>query len=208
MRVIDEEGNALGVMSPQEAIRIAQARGFDLVEISPNAKPPVCKIIDYGKFNYERQKKEKLAKKNQSVMHVKEIRFNPNTDDHDVDFKTKHLREFLIEGHKVKATVMFRGRMITHPEIGRDLMQNVLSKLEDIGKLEAPPKMEGKQLIAYVTPDRAKVKAMLDREAKEKKMEEKLRQREMKKEEPAEEKPEPEVKEKKETGDDAKDSGE
>ena len=208
MRVIDEEGNALGVMSPQEAIRIAQARGFDLVEISPNAKPPVCKIIDYGKFNYERQKKEKLAKKNQSVMHVKEIRFNPNTDDHDVDFKTKHLREFLIEGHKVKATVMFRGRMITHPEIGRDLMQNVLSKLEDIGKLEAPPKMEGKQLIAYVTPDRAKVKAMLDREAKEKKMEEKLRQREMKKEEPAEEKPEPEAEEKKETGDDAKDSGE
>jgi translation initiation factor IF-3 len=184
--VIDEEGNALGVMTPQEAIRIAQARGYDLVEISPNAKPPVCKIIDYGKFNYERQKKEKLAKKNQSVMHVKEIRFNPNTDDHDVDFKTKHLREFLIEGHKVKATVMFRGRMITHPEIGRELMQNVLSSLEDIGKLEAPPKMEGKQLIAYVTPERSKIKSMLDRQAKEKKMEEKLRQRAGQKEEPKE----------------------
>lgn len=164
-------------MPPQEAIRIAQARGYDLVEISPNAKPPVCKIIDYGKFNYERQKKEKLAKKNQSVMHVKEIRFNPNTDEHDVDFKTKHLREFLMEGHKVKATVMFRGRMITHPEIGRELMENVLEKLDDIGKLEAPPKMEGKQLIAYLTPDRAKIKSLNDRLEKEKKMEEKLRQR-------------------------------
>ena len=217
MRVIDEEGNALGVMTPQEAIRIAQARGFDLVEISPNAKPPVCKIIDYGKFNYERQKKEKLAKKNQAVMHVKEIRFNPNTDDHDVDFKTKHLREFLIEGHKVKATVMFRGRMITHPEIGRELMQNVLAKLEDIGKLESPPKMEGKQLIAYVTPERAKIKSMLDREAKEKKMEDKLRQREMKKEEPADQEPvneeladeekKPES-DNKETGDDNGDSAE
>lgn len=191
--MIDEEGNALGVMSPQEAIRIAQARGFDLVEISPNAKPPVCKIIDYGKFNYERQKKEKQAKKNQSVMHVKEIRFNPNTDDHDVEFKTKHLREFLIEGHKVKATVMFRGRMITHPEIGRELMDNVLAKLDDVGKLEAPPKMEGKQLIAYLTPERAKIKAMLERQAKEKKLEEKLRNREIKSEEPPakqEEKPE------------------
>ena len=177
VRVIDEEGNALGIMAPQEALRIAQARGYDLVEISPNAKPPVCKIIDYGKFNYERQKKEKQAKKNQSVMHVKEIRFNPNTDEHDVDFKTKHLREFLMEGHKVKATVMFRGRMITHPEIGRELMDNVLSKLEDIGKLEAPPKMEGKQLIAYLTPDRGKIKSMQDRMEKEKKMEEKLRQR-------------------------------
>ncbi len=159
-------------MPPQEALRIAQARGYDLVEISPNAKPPVCKIIDYGKFNYERQKKEKQAKKNQSVMHVKEIRFNPNTDEHDVEFKTKHLRQFLMEGHKVKATVMFRGRMITHPEIGRELMQNVLEKLEDIGKLEAPPKMEGKQLIAYVTPDRNKITALKNRQAKESKQEE------------------------------------
>lgn len=158
-------------MPPQEALRIAQARGYDLVEISPNAKPPVCKIIDYGKFNYERQKKEKQAKKNQSVMHVKEIRFNPNTDEHDVDFKTKHLRQFLMEGHKVKATVMFRGRMITHPEIGRELMQNVLEQLDDIGKLEAPPKMEGKQLIAYVTPDRNKITALKNRQAKESKQE-------------------------------------
>jgi translation initiation factor IF-3 len=164
--VIDEDGNALGIMSPQEALRIAQARGYDLVEISPNAKPPVCKIIDYGKFNYERQKKEKQAKKNQSVMHVKEIRFNPNTDEHDVDFKTKHLRQFLMEGHKVKATVMFRGRMITHPEIGRELMNSVLTKLEDIGKLEGPPKMEGRQLIAYLTPERAKISAMKKKESK------------------------------------------
>ena len=161
----------MGIMPTQEAVRIAQSRGYDLVEISPNAKPPVCKIIDYGKYNYERQKKEKIAKKNQAVMHVKEIRFNPNTDTHDIEFKTKHLRQFLIEGHKIKVTVMYRGRMITHQEIGRELMKTVIEKLEDIGKLEAMPKMEGRQLIAYITPEKHKIKSFLDKEAKENKKE-------------------------------------
>ena len=100
--MVDEDGNALGVMSSYEALQIATARGLDLVEISATSKPPVCKIVDYGKFNYERQKKEKLAKKNQHVMHIKEIRFNPNTDTHDIDFKTKHLRQFLILPDKNK----------------------------------------------------------------------------------------------------------
>lgn len=140
-------------------MKIASSRGLDLVEISPNSKPPVCKIVDYGKYNYERQKKEKQAKKNQSVMHIKEVRFNPNTDTHDIEFKTKHLKQFLIEGHKVKITVMFKGRMITHPEIGRKTMDDVLAKLEDVGKLEAPAKMEGKQLIAYLSPDKNKIQA-------------------------------------------------
>lgn len=154
---MDEDGNALGVMSGYEALQIAGARGLDLVEISPNSKPPVCKVVDYGKFNYERQKKEKLAKKHQHVMHIKEIRFNPNTDKHDIDFKTKHLRQFLIEGHKVKAYIMFKGRMITHPEIGKKLMEEIVEKLNDIGKLESPPKMEGKQLFAYFLPDKHKI---------------------------------------------------
>jgi len=167
--VVDEDGNALGVMSSYEALQIATARGLDLVEISATSKPPVCKIVDYGKFNYERQKKEKLAKKNQHVMHIKEIRFNPNTDTHDVDFKTKHLRQFLIEGHKVKAYVMFKGRMITHPEIGRKLMSDLVEKLNDIAKLESPPRMEGKQLFAYFLPDKNKIQLHKDNVSKEKK---------------------------------------
>ena len=181
--MLDDEGNALGVMSSNEAMRIASSRGMDLVEISSASKPPVCKIVDYGKFNYERQKKEKLAKKNQHVMNIKEIRFNPNTDTHDIDFKTKHLRQFLMEGHKVKAYVTFKGRMITHPEIGRKLMDEIVEKLNDIGKLEASPRMEGKQLYAFFLPDKLKIQAIKDADAKEKKLEKKLAKTESKKEE-------------------------
>lgn len=158
-------------MSSNEALQTARSKGLDLIEISPTSKPPVCKIADYGKYNYERQKKEKSAKKHQHVMHIKEIRFNPNTDTHDIDFKTKHLRQFLIEGHKVKAFVMFKGRMITHPEIGRKLMDEIVEKLTDVGKLEAPPKMEGKQLYAYFLPDKNKIQIFKDSKVKVKKEE-------------------------------------
>ena len=144
-------------MPSHEALRLAQSRSLDLVEIAPNSKPPVCKVIDYGKYNYERQKKDKLQKKNQSVMTVKEIRFNANTDDHDIDFKTKHLRQFLFDGHKVKTSVLYKGRMITHPEIGQKLMEEVLAKVLDIGKLESKPKLEGKMLTTYVVPDKNKI---------------------------------------------------
>jgi len=166
---VDENGGSLGLMTPAEALRIASSKGFDLVEISPNAKPPVCKIIDYGKYNYERQKKEKLQKKNQSVMTVKEIRFNANTDTHDIEFKTKHLKQFLMDGHKVKASVLFKGRMITHPEFGRKLMEEILEKLQEVGKIESPPKLEGKMLTTYLVPDRNKIltyKSKLDKENK------------------------------------------
>lgn len=148
------------MLSNFDAKKLAQEKGLDLIEISPNSNPPVCRISDYGKFNYERQKKEKEAKKNQVVMTVKEVRFNPNTDKHDIEFKTKHLYQFLMEGHKVKAYVMFKGRMITHPEFGRKLMDDIVNKLTEVGKLEAPPKMEGKQLIAYFMPDKAKIAAI------------------------------------------------
>ncbi len=170
---MDEDGNALGVMTSLEALQTARSKGLDLIEISPTSKPPVCKIADYGKYNYERQKKEKLTKKHQHVMHIKEIRFNPNTDKHDIDFKTKHLRQFLLDGHKVKAFVMFKGRMITHPEIGRKLMDELVENLSDIGKLESPPKMEGKQLISYFLPDKNKIQMYRDSLAKAKKEEEK-----------------------------------
>lgn len=153
-------------MPINDALYISRSRVLDLVEISPNSKPPVCKIVDYGKFNYERQKKERLAKKHQHVMNIKEIRFNPNTDKHDIEFKTKHLRQFLLDGHKVKAYVMFRGRMITHPEIGEKLMNEIVEKLSDISKLEAPPKMEGKTLFTYFLPDKHKVQVYKDSLAK------------------------------------------
>jgi translation initiation factor IF-3 len=160
VRVLGEHGDALGVMSSYEAINLAFSKGLDLVEISPKSKPPVCKIVDFGKYQYEKQKKEKLAKKNQSVMVVKEIRFNANTDTHDTEFKTKHLRQFLMEGHKVKASILYKGRMITHPEIGRKLMAEVLESLKDVGKVESPPKMEGKMLITYLVPDKARIASL------------------------------------------------
>lgn len=147
-------------MANYDALSIAFSRGLDLVEIAPKSKPPVCKIVDYGKYNYEKQKKDKLAKKNQSVIQVKEIRFNANTDTHDIEFKTKHLRQFLMDGHKVKASVIYKGRMITHPEIGEKLMTEVLEKLRDIGKIESAPKMEGKMLITYLVPDKSKIASL------------------------------------------------
>lgn len=154
-------------MHPSEALSMAYSKGLDLVEIAPKSKPPVCKIVDYGKYNYEKQKKEKQSKKNQSVMVVKEIRFNANTDTHDIEFKTKHLWQFLLDGHKVKASVIYKGRMITHPEIGRKLMDEVLDKLKEIGKIESPPKMEGKMLITYLIPDKARIASYKSRIAKE-----------------------------------------
>jgi translation initiation factor IF-3 len=147
-------------MPPHEALRIAFSKGLDLVEIAPKSKPPVCKIVEYGKYNYERQKKDKLTKKNQVVILVKEIRFNANTDTHDIDFKTKHIRQFLKDGNKVKASVIYKGRMITHPEIGQKLMEEILDKVKDVAKIEAPPKMEGKMLIVYLMPDKAKIAAL------------------------------------------------
>jgi translation initiation factor IF-3 len=130
-----------------------------LVEVSPNAKPPVCKICDYGKFNFERHKKEKLQKKHQSVMTIKEIRFSANTDKHDTEFKCRHLKQFLLDGHKIKVTVIYKGRMITHPEIGQKLMEEILSKILEVGKLESSPRMEGKFFIAYLIPDKNKITA-------------------------------------------------
>lgn len=158
-------------MPVNEALRIANGRQLDLVEIAPNSNPPVCKIVNFGKFNYERQKKEKLAKKHQVTMLIKEIRFNANTEKHDVDFKTRHIIQFLLDGHKVKVCVVYKGRMITHPEIGQKLMADIHEILKEVGKMESPPKMEGKYLIVHMLPDKHKTKLYKEKLAEEEKEE-------------------------------------
>lgn len=147
----------MGVLPTQEALKRARSKDMDLIEVSPNAKPPVCKIGDFGKFKYEKQKKEKEQRKSKSSTQVKEIRFHPNTDTHDMEFKCRHLREFLIQGHKVKATIIFIGRMMVHQDIGRKLMDEILEKLSEVGKIEQPPKMEGRFMTAMLIPDKKKI---------------------------------------------------
>jgi len=140
-----------------------------LIEIVPNADPPVCKIMDFGKYRYELAKKEKLQKKHQHVTQVKEIRFHPNTDTHDFEFKVRHARAFIEQGHKVKATVVFKGREITYQELGRNMLARFTEALSDIAKIEAEPKMEGRQMIAYYVADRTKKKTTTSKpETKEK----------------------------------------
>ncbi len=148
-------------MSVQQALKLADAAGLDLIEVSPNSKPPVCKIANFGKFNYEKQKKEKEQKKNKTSSQVKEIRFHPNTDTHDLEFKCKHLLEFLLEGHKVKATVIFIGRMMVHQEIGKRLLNDVIERLLIVGKIEQEPKMEGRHLTVMFIPEKKKVEQYL-----------------------------------------------
>lgn len=146
-------------MSPAEAIVIAQRMSRDLIEVVPNANPPVCKIMDFGKYKYELQKKEKLQKKHQHITLVKEIRFHPNTDVHDFEFKTKHALQFLSEGHKVKATVIFKGREITYKEHGEEILNRFAERLANVAKVDQPMHMEGRNMIVMYTPDRtAKVK--------------------------------------------------
>lgn len=153
-------------MDTHQALRTARERNLDLIEISPNSKPPVCKIGDFGKYNYEKQKKEKEQKKHKSASIVKEIRFHPNTDTHDLDFKSRHLKEFLIQGHKVKATVIFIGRMMVHQEIGRRLLDSVLEKLQEVGKIEQPPKLEGRHMTTTLIPDKKKIEQYLKAQKK------------------------------------------
>ncbi len=139
-------------MTPQEAITTARSRGYDLVEVAPQAQPPVCRIVDFGKYLYEQKKRAHEAKKKQVVIEVKEIKFRPATDEHDYNFKMKHAREILADGNKVKATVRFRGREITHKELGAQLLERLEKDLADIGVPEFRPKLEGMQFILIFTP--------------------------------------------------------
>lgn len=152
VRLIDEQGNQVGVVPTYEALQMARDRGLDLMEVSPNAQPPVCKICDYGKFKYEKKKKEQIAKKKQTVIKVKEIQLRPQTEEHDLEYKFKSVRQFLIDGDKAKITIMFRGREITYADQGFKMMKQLQERVKDIAVTEAPPKLEGKKLIMILAP--------------------------------------------------------
>ncbi len=154
IRLIDQDGGNAGVVSPATAMEMAEEVGLDLVEISPGANPPVCKIMDFGKFKYEQQKKAVEAKKKQKIIEIKEVKFRPNIDTHDYDVKMRSVSKFLGDGDKVKVTMRFRGREMAHQERGRDLLTRIAGDIEEIGKIEAMPKMEGRQMIMVVAPQR------------------------------------------------------
>ena len=144
----------MGVVSPSAAMEMAEEVGLDLVEISPGATPPVCKIMDFGKFKYEQQKKAAEAKKKQKTIEIKEVKFRPNIDTHDYDVKMRSVHKFLGEGDKVKVTLRFRGREMAHVDLGRDLLERIAGDVGDLGKVESMPKMEGRQMIMVVAPQR------------------------------------------------------
>ena len=152
VRVIDENGENLGVMYTNEAIEQAAQSGLDLVEVSPNADPPVCKFLDVGKFRYEAQKKANLARKTQKTQDIKEIKMRPNIDDHDYDTKMKKVAEFIDEGDKVKITLRFRGRELAHGQLGMVLLQRVQADTVETAKVEAYPRMEGRQMLMVLSP--------------------------------------------------------
>ncbi len=158
VRVISHLGEQVGVISLGEALAMAEEQGLDLVEIVPGSSPPVCKIINFGKFRYDQTKREKESKKAQHQVKVKEIKFKPNTDDHDVETKLRHARDFLDKGNKVKVTCTFRGREMAHTEIGEKLMEKFCADLEDVAMVESPMKLMGRMLIAVLAPGAKKKK--------------------------------------------------
>jgi translation initiation factor IF-3 len=152
IRVIDDEGAQLGIMTPQQALEIARSKGLDLVEVAPQAQPPVCRIINFGKWQYEQKKKQKEAKAKQTIITVKEVKFRPGTDDHDYTFKKNNAARMLQDGDKVKATVHFRGREITHKELGFKLLQELEADLAPFGAVEVRPKLEGMNMFIIIAP--------------------------------------------------------
>jgi translation initiation factor IF-3 len=152
VRLIDENNEQLGVIATDQARTMARERGYDLVEISPTAVPPVCRIMDYGKFKYEQKKKASESKKKQHVITVKELRVRPRTGDHDVEVRLRQARNFLTEGNKVSVTVLFRGREVVHAELGLDLLNKISEALKDISRVERPPRLEGKRMSMVLSP--------------------------------------------------------
>jgi translation initiation factor IF-3 len=152
LRLVDERGDMVGIVSRNEALDMAADAGLDLVEIAPNADPPVCKILDFGKYKYEEQKKKNEAKKKQKIIEVKEVKFRPSIDDHDYDVKMRSMQKFIGEGDKVKVTMRFRGRELAHQEIGMDVLMRVKGDLDAIAKVEQFPRMEGRQMTMVVSP--------------------------------------------------------
>jgi translation initiation factor IF-3 len=152
VRLIDDAGQMIGVVSRREALNRAQEAGLDLVEVSPTAEPPVCKILDYGKFKYESQKKKNEARKKQKIIEVKEIKMRPGIDDHDYDVKMRAMHRFLEEGDKVKVTMRFRGREMVHQELGLRVLERVRGQLDEVAKVEQMPRLEGRQMTMVIAP--------------------------------------------------------
>ncbi len=150
--MIGSDGQQIGILETPDALRQAREEGLDLVEISPKAVPPVCKIMDYGRFKYETAKKEREERSKRTVIEVKEMKFRPKTDGHDFDFKVKHIREFLAEGNKAKLVIQFRGREIVHPEVGQNVLRRVVEAVQDVGMVEQPPMMEGRRMLMIIGP--------------------------------------------------------
>ncbi len=163
VRVIGPEGEQLGVLPIEQALARAQELGMDLVEVSPMAKPPVCKIMDYGKFKYLEKKKQNEAKKKQVVVQLKEVKLRPRTEEHDYDVKLKKVREFLGEANKARITVMFRGREMSHKELGQKVLQRVIEDLRDVAVIEAAPRVEGRQMFMILAPNPRMLQAQRDR---------------------------------------------
>jgi len=152
VRLVSETGEQLGVFSAREALRIAQEHGLDLVEVAPNARPPVCRIMDYGKYKYEQSKREREARKKQKVVTIKEVKMRPNIEDHDFDVRCRRAEEFLRDGDKIKATIMFRGREVVHSELGLAVLERLLEKVKDVCVVERSPKLEGKNMVMILAP--------------------------------------------------------
>lgn len=153
VRLVGADGEMVGVVSISEALRLSEEAGLDLVEVSPNAEPPVCKILDYGKYKYEQQKKAAEARKKQKTVDVKEVKIRPGIEDHDYGVKMRNARRFLEDGDKVKVTMRFRGREMAHQEIGQQLLQRMKQELADVSKVEMEPRMEGRQIIMVLVPN-------------------------------------------------------
>ena len=154
VRVIDDEGRQIGILPPYEALKLAREKNLDLVEVSPTAQPPVCRIMDYGKYLYQQEKKEREAKKHQKTITVKEVKFRINVDDHDYETKKNHVLRFLEEGDKVKATIFFRGREMTRTGLGREILERLIKDVEQKGMVEFRPRQEGNTLHAILAPKR------------------------------------------------------
>jgi translation initiation factor IF-3 len=150
--VISPDGEQLGILAIERALEIAEEQGLDLVEVAPLARPPVCRIMDYGKFKYEEQRQQREARKKQHQVQIKEVKMRPGIEEHDYDFKMRHARRFLEEGNKVKLTMMFRGRQMAHPEFGRRVLERVSTELQDISKVESYPSLEGRSMIMVLAP--------------------------------------------------------
>ena len=152
MRVIDADGTQAGIMSARDALRLAESRGLDLVEVAPTAQPPVCRVMDFDKYRYTQKKKAHESKRGTTATIIKEVKMGALTEKHDIEFKVRHIQRFIADGHRVKVSVSFRGRQITHPELGRALLERIVQMVQDVAQPEGLPRMEGRNMSVLLTP--------------------------------------------------------